>query len=139
MNLSKTFSPKKTLIITSILFLAINFFALGKAATSLSGINPENQNKVLVYQINEEAANIVLNLTFLLIPVVVVLIIVATLNFKLRNHLLNRMLMAVCFLLTFWLVFAIWALDNKYVSPTDNTQFQNQDNGELRIRSININ
>ena len=139
MDRSNVFSAKTTFIIVAILMPIMILSALGSGLVGLAGINPENHGKVMVFRIgNDEAYIVQMIFIYVIAPLSVLAVILAGLNFKFKNALLNRSLLFTSLFLVGWLFFASWALNVKFVAPSDASN-QTQDDEGLRIRSIDLN
>ena len=139
MDRLNVFSAKTTFIIVAILMPIMILSALGSGLVGLAGINPENHGKVMVFRIgNDEAYIVQMIFIYVIAPLCVLAVILAGLNFKFKNALLNRSLFFTSLFLVGWLFFASWALNVKFVAPSDASN-QTQDDEGLRIRSIDLN
>lgn len=145
MNKAKTFSVKNTFIIVAVLLPIMVLSAIGAAISGLEGINPENHGKTLVFPVGNDAADTVKTIyAFVIVPLSLLMVITAGLNFKIKNAMLNRGLLLLSLFLVLWLVFANWALDARFVAPSESSQAppsrnRSKDEGDLQIRTINLN
>lgn len=144
MSNQKLFSGRKTLFLTLILLPITLLGSASVGITGLAGINPDNQNKTLLYPISNAQVHLVQNaFIFLMVPVSIGLVFLALLNIKLLNRRLNYTILIASAALVCWLLFTSWALNGRYVSipnPTNRSQPTNSAPGEsnLHIRSFNI-
>ncbi len=140
MNQLNSLQLKLTLF-ASIALTVFSFFIASWSFTSaLSGINPENQDKVLLHPVSQDAVDIIWPLTLLVIPVGIVLIVLASINFKLKKHAINVTLLFLCGILFLWTLLAGWAMHSEFVPENSvNNSSEQPENGKLKIRSFNLN
>lgn len=131
-------SLKTALVLAVILAILTPMMVVGSIVGGLQTINPENQHQHLVYPLGDASVNTIWTATVVLIPLSLTLALLAGLNFKLRNLVLNKVTIITCAVLLCWLIFVNWALSPKLVSPLTTNDSQSQDNGIPQAKPLNL-
>lgn len=132
---------KVTLVLSVLLALVMPILVAGVWVTGLEGINPENQGKVAVYPISDDAVTAV-KLTFMfLAPVVSLLMVILSItNIKRKRARTSWIVLALFAVSIAGLVLTNWLLTAEYVSRDTNTSSSENstDSGTLQIKNYQL-